>query len=216
MERVKTALLEIRSGNAAFERDSVLFETPQYRWPLIACLLRVASRSGELRALDFGGSLGSTYFQNRDFFSGLASVRWGVVEQEHFVECGKETFEDEVLSFHESIEDCVSQVSPEVALFSGVLQYLEHPHQVLEKVIELEIPYILLDRLSFKTGPGRDRLTVQKVPPEIYPASYPCWFFQREAFLALLEPKYSEVASFEGLDEANIPSTFEGFLFRRR
>jgi hypothetical protein len=39
---------------------------------------------GELRVLDFGGSLGITYFHNQDLIQNL-TVSWSVVEQEHSV-----------------------------------------------------------------------------------------------------------------------------------
>ena len=79
----------------AFERDGVVFDQPDYNFPLLACLLRVATESGNrLRVLDFGGSLGSTYFQCRPFLGGVSELRWTVVEQPQFVECGRREFED--------------------------------------------------------------------------------------------------------------------------
>jgi putative methyltransferase (TIGR04325 family) len=39
--------------------------------------------------LDFGGSLGSSYFQNKKFLDALRLVEWNVVEQENFVATGE-------------------------------------------------------------------------------------------------------------------------------
>src|SRR5712691_3342391 len=68
LEKTRTALLQVKNGQAVYERDSVVFDEVQYAWPLLAGLLWIATRSGgKLDVLDFGGSLGSTYFQNRAF-----------------------------------------------------------------------------------------------------------------------------------------------------
>src|SRR6266702_290349 len=62
LERVRDALLKVKSGEAVYERDSVLFDEVQYSWPLLAGLLWIASCNGNrLHLLDFGGSLGSSY-----------------------------------------------------------------------------------------------------------------------------------------------------------
>ena len=62
---------------------------------------------GVLSVLDFGGSLGSTYYQNKKFLDSLDDVSWNIVEQKHFVDAGKEDFEDERLRFSYDIESCV-------------------------------------------------------------------------------------------------------------
>jgi hypothetical protein len=54
----------------------------------------------------------------------------------------------------------------------------------------------LLDRLSIIEG-ERNRLTKQKVPAEIYQASYPCWFFSEERILEIFRGKYDLVEKFD-------------------
>ena len=56
LERVRSAALNVRDGNAVFERDSVCFYNEEYRWSTLAGLLRIAAENGgRLRVLDFGG-----------------------------------------------------------------------------------------------------------------------------------------------------------------
>jgi putative methyltransferase (TIGR04325 family) len=81
-----------------------------------------AQSKGELNVIDFGGSLGSTYFENRKFLQALPKVRWNIVEQNHFVDAGKKYFEDDIVKFFYNIESCVRQCSPNVILFSSVIQ----------------------------------------------------------------------------------------------
>src|SRR5690242_10882804 len=87
LEHVTSAMLKVVKGKAAYERDSVTFDRVSYPYPLLAALLRVASISnGFLSVLDFGGSLGSSYMQCRDFLACIENLRWSVVEQNAFVE----------------------------------------------------------------------------------------------------------------------------------
>jgi putative methyltransferase (TIGR04325 family) len=215
LTKVKDALLKVKSGAAVYERDSVLFDTIEYSWPLLAGLLWVASRNdNRLNLVDFGGSLGSTYYQNRRFLKHLHELHWNVVEQERFVEYGRRYFENDELSFYRDLDECCGEKQPMAILLSSVIQYMENPYALLEKVMSAGFDVIIIDRTPF-LGKGGDRITVQKVPAEIYEASYPAWFFNREKFLRFFSGRYDLVAEFESLDRANIPSQYKGFIFER-
>ena len=68
LDKVLAATLKVKQGQAVFERDSVLFDEIEYSWPLLAGLMwAAASNGGKLNVLDFGGALGSSYYQNRKF-----------------------------------------------------------------------------------------------------------------------------------------------------
>lgn len=189
LAQVAAAARQARDGRVAFERDGVTFSEPAYNWPLLACLFREAHRQGgELRVLDFGGSLASLYFQHRRWFHGL-QVRWAVVEQTGFVELGRREFATETLSFHHAIDEAIQAIRPTVALFSGVLAWIEDPRAPLAEVIEARIPALIIDRTPL-TSADQDVAKVQHVPPSIYRASYPCWFLSRSRFLAQFDQHY--------------------------
>ncbi len=219
VEKVREATLKVRDGKVAYERDSVTFDRIEYSWPLLAALLWVAARhQGVLKVLDFGGSLGSTFFQNRKFLSGLSAVSWNVVEQSQFVDIGKKDLQDQSLHFYHSVEEVIAGHSPDVYLFCCVLQYLENPHDQLNRLLAHRPECIVVDNMPFHPGSG-DRLTVQRVPPAIYEASYPCWFLDREKFLTHFEQNYILVESYASelfiwLDGDRVP--YEGFIFQRR
>jgi putative methyltransferase (TIGR04325 family) len=83
----------VRDGECAYERDGVVFEEVQLSFPVLAGLLRAsAADAGRLAVIDFGGALGSSYYQCRKFLSLLPDLAWAVVEQENFVRCGREEF----------------------------------------------------------------------------------------------------------------------------
>jgi len=219
LEQVKQAMLKIKAGEAAFERDSVLFDEVQHSFPVLAGLLRAAGENGnQLSVLDFGGSLGSSYFQCRDFLSVLPSLKWGVVEQAHFVNCGQGFFETEQLRFFITITDCIRQNAPNVALLSSVLQYLSEPYSVLDELMNSRIPYIVVDRTPFGDYKA-DWITIQHVPPSIYEASYPCRVFDKKGFLNKFLGRYEVIALFDGGDGTAVANgrgfTFGGMILRK-
>ena len=216
LKKVREAALKVKRGEAAFERDSVPFTEPDYHWPLLAHLLWIAAENGgALQLIDYGGSLGSTYFQYRPYLAGLSEVRWTVVEQPAFVECGNAEFQDERLLFQDSLSHAASSKNINVVLLSSVLPYVARPYDLLEEVVATGIPYLVVDRTPFVDG-DRDRLTIQRVSPAIYDASYPAWFLSEKKFLDLLLHTYREIVRFEGFDEANIRARYRGFVFERR
>src|SRR6478752_10529059 len=119
--RVLEATHKVKRGEAAFERDSVLFGDIDYPWPVTAGLMWAAARfNGRLDVLDFGGSLGSTYFQHARLLSALADVRWNVIEQPNFTRAGRAELQDDRLRFYDSIGECLKEASPDVVLISAV------------------------------------------------------------------------------------------------
>jgi putative methyltransferase (TIGR04325 family) len=216
VEKVKDSLLKVKNGEAAFERDSVSFDKFEYVWPVVAGLFWIAAqRGGKLNVLDFGGSLGSTFFQYRKFLQHI-DVRWNIVEQDLFVDYGKKYFQNEHLHFYHSLKECLSENEVNVVLLSSVLPYVEKPYDILKQVISAQPPFIILDKMPFRTEGDRDLLTVQYVPEHIYSASYPAWFFNKRNFFSIIEMNYEVVEEFVDEDRANVPSVYQGIILRKK
>lgn len=220
LERTLRATLAVGAGEAAFERDGVLFAKPDYPYPLLAGLMHVAALNGGcLDVLDFGGALGSTYFQCRSWLKGLRSLRWRIVEQAHFVACGRSQVTDDTLEFVEQIEGCVVGGTPNVAILSSVLQYVPDPEDVLNRITALGVRHLIVDRTPF-TEKGRDIISVQVVPSSIVRSSYPVRLFARQGFLARMDRDYRLVSDFRALDGVlgglSCRVEFMGFIFERR
>ncbi|MFZ4857330.1 MAG: methyltransferase, TIGR04325 family [Desulfuromonadaceae bacterium] len=219
LENVKESLLKVKKGGGAFERDSVIFNSPSYWWPLLSGLLWVASRNGNrLNLLDFGGSLGSTYYQNKKFICHLDELKWNIVEQGRFVECGKLQFENEHIKFYFDIDECIRHRNPDAILFSGVIQYLEKPFDLLEEILDKGFSQIIFDRTPFLTNGNNDRLTVQKVPHH-HNIRYPAWFFNLDKFLDFFSVKYELIAAFDSMENfssLDVSATSKGFIFEKK
>lgn len=220
LDKVCTNLLKVKKGEAVYERDSVLFDKIQYSWSLLAGLLKVAvENNGILRVADFGGSLGTTYFQNREFLSGLKKLEWNIIEQENYVACGNKYFKSEELRFFADLESCLKSANPDVLIVSSVIQYLEDPFAMIEKFINAGFKYIIFDRTSFINLPEH-KIAIQKVKPAIYDAAFPIWFFNYDKFLSLFTGQYRVTAEFDAFvasryEVSGIPGGDKGFILKR-
>jgi putative methyltransferase (TIGR04325 family) len=215
MEKVVSAARAVRDNRASWERDSVLFYEPSANESLLRGLNHVATANhGRLDVLDFGGALGSTWWQHRPWLTHVAQIRWSIVEQPALVDTGRREFTLGPLRFFESLEECWVNEHPDAILLSSVLPYIENPHGLLREVCRYGFRYIIIDRTGF-VNRGRDRLTVQHVPPSIYDASYPCWFFDRTALLASLGSEWHIVSEWITNDHADIDAEHRGLLLER-
>ncbi len=214
LEKTLESTLKVKNGESVFERDSFIFEKVQYSWGLLACLFKVAAENNnKLNVIDFGGALGSHYFQNKEFLKPLQIKSWTVVEQEHYVKAGKEKIADGILKFADSIDEIDGA---NVLILSSVLQYLPNPYQWLEKIIDKGVDYIIIDRTAISLE-NRDRLTLQVVPPEIYEAKYPAWFLDEKKLLSYFDSKYRLISDFDVTFDkvVEIPSYFKGYFFKK-
>lgn len=217
LAKVEAAMADVDAGRAAFERDGVALAEPEYRWPVVAGLMRAAARGGgRVGVVDVGGSLGSTYRQYRDLFAGV-DVRWAVVEQQDFVDASG-PYGDDRLSFHTTIPDAAAAIDPDVVLFSSVLQYLPEPHAALDQASATRATSLIIDRTAVTARPD-DVPAVQIVPPSIYAAQYPVWLLSRRRLLDSLAG-WTCVEEFPGLEpdarsRQGVPVEWRGFLLVR-
>jgi putative methyltransferase (TIGR04325 family) len=215
LDKVLKSAIKVREGEAVYERDSVLYNEINYSFPVLSGLLWVAAQSNKrLNVLDFGGSLGSSYFQNKIFLDSIQNVNWCIVEQSGFVKAGVENLSTDRLHFFDSIDKCTDVFEIEIILLSSVIQYLEEPYKFLGIVKSKQFKYIMIDRTPFIDND--DRITIQTVHPSIYKATYPCWFLNKKKFLDCFKAEYELILEFDAIDEANISSEFKGFLFKKK
>ncbi len=215
LARVTAAARAVRDGEAAYERDGVAFQGPPPWWPGIAVLREVAgARSGAVTVLDFGGSLGSLYQPVRGAVGDGVRLRWRVVEQPEFVAVGRREFQRGELEFYSSIREAGAAGMPDVVLLASVLSYLPNPAAVLAELLALGANWVLVERTGFTTT-GGPRLTVQRVPRSIYPASYPCWFMDRADLLRQVAGCYRVVADEPDPIEASAGLEFRSLQLQR-
>jgi len=219
--KCRDSLLKVKNGEYPYERDSVLFTEKEIFYPLLSSLLYISMKNGtSLNIIDFGGSLGSTYFQNRDILKQVGiKIKWNIIEQDNFVKCGKEYFADNELHFFKNIDELTDKEEISVCLFGSVLPYLKEPYAVFETIRRSNIKYIIIDRTLFLDNELKDILTVQKVPPEIYDASYPAWFLSLGKFLSFVDNTYNIIFKWDNLDVFNLndyKTSNKGFFLEKK
>lgn len=219
IERVRVAATAVKAGRAAYERDGVTFDDIQYAWPTLASLMWVAARTGgRLSLVDFGGALGTSYFQCRKFLAGLSEVRWNVVEQPRFVEVGRRDVADERLAFFPDVDSALATGPCDAVLLSGVLPYLERPYELLELLSARGFRWIVIDRTPLLES-GDEYVTVHHVPEHIYRASYPAWFLNRRRMLQFLSGEHTLVEEWRSFETYRLHEGVvhaRGFLFERK
>jgi len=215
LEKVCNALIKVKNGDALYERDSFLFYKQDYEFPLLTTLYHLAYwKKGIINIADFGGSLGSTYYQNLSVLKNFTKVTWTVIEQEHFVECGKMNFENEQLHFVNTLKECKHSYNPDLLILSSVLQYIEDYQVLIENILIMNFEYIFIDRTPFSQN-SIERITVQKVSPTIYEASYPCRFFNEKEFLKKFTKKYEIIYIHQNKGYVDIEGVdYKGFLLK--
>jgi putative methyltransferase (TIGR04325 family) len=217
LETVAKSVGLVLGGHGRYERDGVVFSDDALRWPLAAALA-LAARDGSrpMRVLDVGGSLGSAWLQHRRLLAGM-DCEWSIVEQPPFAERGESLFRGRlgVPRFFTSVAEAAGGRPVDLAILGGVLQYLEHPFAVLDEVTAAAPRWMLIDRTAEHMG-DQDRITIQHVPPAIYPASYACRFFARDSIPRSLGRSYRLVAECPADDPTHVRSLrFIGWLFER-
>lgn len=217
IERVLAAARAVRTGCGAWERDGEVFAEPAVHEPLLAALRRVAaSEGGRLALVDFGGALGSTWWQHRAELAPL-EVDWRVVELPALVAAGRREFAGGGLGFFETVDAATADGRPTAILFSGVLQYLENPWGALADAAKRRFRHVIVDRAGcLGGGAERDLLTVQHTPPEHGGGRMPCWLFARERLEAALGDEYERVSEWtEDFDRLDARATYRGMHFVR-
>ena len=217
LTKVLEATLKVARGEEVFERDSVLFDEIEYAWPVLAGLMWAAARnSGKLNVLDFGGALGSSYFQNRKFLEALPEIHWNIVEQAHYVDAGRANIKNERLKFYKTIDECLNENLPNVVLLSGVLQYLPEPYGLLSDILEIQPEVCILDRTCYLNQKNSQMIRIQHVTSSIYSASYPCRYFDEDHIQTLFENGgYSLFESFDALDKLDPLAKWKGHIYLR-
>jgi putative methyltransferase (TIGR04325 family) len=218
-EKVKQAGLAVKKGEASFERDSVLFYQEEHDAYFLEILNSLPLKNNTLTIIDFGGSLGSLYFQYKSKLQSFHAVNWNVIEQAHFVEFGKKELTTTQLKFYYTINDSLA-INPNVDLLilSSVISYFEKPYELLSQMIQHKFKYILIDKTIFGTTEN-DLLTLQIVPPQIYKASYPCWVLNENKLINFVSEWYELKAEYDSYNSLKVniddkTAYFKALLFK--
>ena len=150
--------------------------------------------------------------------STVSKLNWYVVEQPSFVARGVEAYQTGELNFVETMEQVANIEPPDVIIFSGVLQYLDDPYDILSRAVELGPSAIIVDR-SPMSAAADDTFTIQHIPRDIFEARLPFRIFGKDSLANCLSPNYRELVRFSTVDPdmsaGAMAVRFHGFLFEK-
>lgn len=222
LNRIIETTGKVRDKKAVYERDGLIYDEIFINHHLLSTLLLIASKNNnKITIIDFGGSLGTSYYQNIKYLNHLTELKWCIIEQDNYVKVGKDAFENEHVKFYYNIEECLAEnQNPDLLLLSSSLQYIKNPYNLLEHIQSFNIPYLMFDLVGYNDEEDEDRITIQNVPPVFYgiEASYPCTFFSKRKLENQLAINYEK--EFEFVSEPQKyyinfkPFRYEGSLWK--
>ena len=161
----------------------------------------------EFAVLDLGGACGAHYFTFKKFFGDRIRLKWVVVETEVMCRFAERLRTDDLTFLPDLSEALRSLGTPDLLHVSGVLQWVEKPYEMLDKLVKTGARYLLLSRLAL-TAKSEDLVTVHRsmlswngkgpLPPGMQDreVAYP-YVFLSEHKLAPYLAGYERVAEFD-------------------
>lgn len=187
------------------EREAQVFTA------LLVSMQRLGRRG---RIVDLGGEMGGFYRSLRRFLG--HNLDWIVIETPAMVAVARELFTADGLTFTHDIAALLENKS-DIVLASGVLQSLQHPHQMMSRIENSGAPFVVLTVHPF-IGGDQDRLTVRTVTTPEYVKSYPLWMFSKVRWFE--EWGHFKIVMEWSIDKADIlengePVRYVGMLLSR-
>ncbi|MBT3069776.1 methyltransferase, TIGR04325 family [Rhodomicrobium sp. Az07] len=202
-EKTRDISRAVRDGNIRFQQDTIARNSVVYSSAILAFLVMAIQESnGAVDILDFGGSLGTNYIQNRAIIANAVSehrCNWVIVERPDIVRIGRDEFERDGVRFFETLDEASATLGrlPASVLFSGSLQYLDAPMSIIDRLVASDVRIIGIDRLLMSEQPEHEIFVQRPDPEKYYSASYPVWAISRKRFAEEMSSRgYALIAEF--------------------
>ena len=206
------ALLEVLEGRALYERDSLLKHEPVCCRPLLDVILSFYNQGIACpTVLDFGGGLGSVYFQHKRWFTADKPISWNVVERPEIAATGRRLVKDSRLSFFDSLDTAV-QRPPDIVVANCILPMVPEPETLLASFAALSPRWFFIGRMPVANRGGHNLISRQIVPRFIYDSESPFWFFDESACVRMLSSNFQIVN--QSISDCDDPVWVEGYRYQ--
>lgn len=218
LQKVSDQTVLMVESNSGWVRDGFYFEEVQVNFEILSFLSLQSTRMQPLRVVDFGGGLGTTFFQNRNILNKFdIKVCWNIIEQPNFVAEGKLILDSiPNLHFFESLSEA-SITSSDLVIFSSVLEYIEDSYHFLEEIMRLESKPsgILIDRSPIDLVDS-GKYVVQNVDHSIHQARLPLRILGQDKIVEILSSDYELLTDWVSSTQPDPKSLARGLYFRRK
>lgn len=218
LAKMQASFRTLKNKTKLFELDTILYDEKKYNTPLLFALTQIAlHKKDRLNIIDFGGSLGSSFYWSKEYIHPHFKVDWRIIEQSHIVAAGKAEFETDELHFFPSFETALANHQADVLLLSSVMQYIEHPEFIFEAIEKYQFPNIIIDRTPYfedKTVEGV--ISLQLLNANVYgkPTTLTCRIFGHNDLLNLLSRNYDLVIDQNNFENLKYDFYGHGLYFR--
>jgi putative methyltransferase (TIGR04325 family) len=194
----------------------VLVDTKTLRLLAVFQKILMSAPYAELTVLDFGGAMGHHFFRLNRLLPTQLKLKWIVLELPKTAFTARGIFKSDQLTFISDLAE-LNGAKIDVILASGSIQYTPRPFAILSKLMSLEAKSIILDRMPI-TDSFDDRILMQRVPPEIYEATYPVHFLSGKKIKSFFEAGSWQRILHWSLDEEIVmldgkPVKYSGMLY---
>jgi putative methyltransferase (TIGR04325 family) len=212
----KKSFLKVINNKAKFERDSVIFSQEKLNEPLIKLMEKIRKKNNKkkLVILDYGGSFGSTYFQNKKVLSNKFCYQWDIIEQKKIVNFANRSIKFDNLTFQTSLNNYLKKNRPNIVLFSSVIHYLETPFEIILKLINKKVDYFLILNTPFFQN--ETKIKIQINPKNIYEANYPIRIFNENFFKYFFLRKKYKISKLHWDNQVIDGINFKSFFIKKR
>jgi putative methyltransferase (TIGR04325 family) len=196
LKKVIKAANIAKKKRGSYERDGCVISSLEYGFHIISIIFYhyYNNKKKNYKVLDVGGSLGSTFYQNKKFLFLLKKLSWSVLEQKNFAEYGNLNLNEPKLNFFSNIDKALLK-KYDLIIMSGSLQYLENYKEIFEKLIKSKPKYIILDRTIESANNEKTKIFVQINPKKLIESSYPVRIFNQKDLFLPLKYNYELIAN---------------------
>lgn len=187
LSRVRKSTHITKRSREKFEIDSLIFSKPLRNNKLEKILKNILKKKSKINVIDFGGSLGSTFYRYKSIFKKKNKIKWSIIEQKSFVKIGRKEFENSQLNFFYNLNEFKKKnknIKIDIFLLSSSIQYIKDFKTIIKKIIHINPDYIVILKTPF-TFKIKNKIFIEKVPENIYGISYPSWIFSKNSFINL-------------------------------
>ena len=145
LDKIKKAFIKTLDGKFIYERDGSNFLVKPEKLYIRNILKKYLKENSTI--IDFGGSLGSNYINNKDLFT--KKNKYKIVEQINFVKQGnllKKKY-NLPIDFYSDLNEIKSKV--DIFILSSVLHYLEDITFLFEFINRTKPEILIIDRTAF-------------------------------------------------------------------
>jgi putative methyltransferase (TIGR04325 family) len=183
---IQNALEKINAARQDAQKKGTVLSVTQYRESLLPLVAAIVMNAFEgLKILDFGGGVGSSYYQVLHGLPRTGNFEFHVVEIDALCKVGKEYFTNEPHIFFHSSPPREEGLSFDVVHMGSSLHYCEQWEELLSSLCRYKPRYFLFTDL-----PAGDIPTFATVQ-SYYTSKIPVWFFNIDEVIgAMRNQKY--------------------------